>query len=196
MLPNVRFFAGFTSSSAFQYLAIFIVHLNKSRTTPFLLDLSSFLHSWFRDYGCGKATSFDDLFRKDWRVARVLLQVTSTAKIVARLGAENGSCLYINRQQDQGTWRLAREDAREGARNHTRGRSGNRRRVEMGQAVIAGDSRFLPRRHGLHGRDLQERRQDNICQRSCLEGPFWFIQLQPRRECPARDRHPRRRQDR
>src|SRR5215510_14900378 len=151
MLPNSPFFAGFTSSSAFQYLVIFIVHLSKSRTTPFLLDLSSFLHSCFRDYGCGKATSFGELFQKDWRVARVLLQVTSTAKIVARLGAEHGSCLYINRQQDQGTWRLAREDAREDSWNHTRSRSGDRRRVEMGQAVIAGYSRFLPRRHRLHG---------------------------------------------
>src|SRR5215471_18905817 len=106
MLPNVRFFAGFTSSSAFQYLAIFTVHLNKSRTTPFLLDLSSFLHSCFRDYGCGKATSFDDLFRKDWRVARVLLQVTSTVKIVARLGAEHGSCLYRYCQFEPCTARL------------------------------------------------------------------------------------------
>src|SRR5215468_9725484 len=135
MLPNGPFFAGFTPFLAFRYLVISTVHLTKSRTTPFLLDLSSFLHSCFRDYGCGKATSFDDLFRKD-------LQVKNTAKIVAGIGAEHGSRLYINRQQDQGTWRLAREDAREGAWNHTRGRSGNRRRVEMGQAVIAGNSRF------------------------------------------------------
>src|SRR5262245_56540586 len=107
MLPNGPFFAGFTSSSAFQYLAIFIVHLNKSRTTPFLLDLSSFPHSCFRDYGCGKATSFDDLFRKDWRVALVPLLVTSTAKIVARLGLnmEAASTLIDNRIKELGDWR-------------------------------------------------------------------------------------------
>jgi len=30
-----------------------------------LFGLSSFLHLSFRDCGCGKAMSFDDLFRKD-----------------------------------------------------------------------------------------------------------------------------------
>ena len=52
---------------------------------------------------------------------------------------------------------------------------------------------FLPRRHRLHGRDVQERRQDDICQRSGAEGPCGSIQFQPRRECQARHRHPRRR---
>src|SRR5437773_11292803 len=32
-------------------------------------------------------------------------------------------------------------------------------------------------------RDLQECRQDDICQRSGVEGPFGFIQLQPPGEC-------------
>jgi hypothetical protein len=55
---------------------------------------------------------------------------------------------------------------------------------------------FSHGRHRLHGRDVQERRQDDICQGSCVEGPFKSIQLQPRRECQARHRHPRRRQGR
>src|SRR5437667_12882835 len=57
------------------------------------------------------------------------LQVTlSAAKLGARVGAAHekarpgGICLCNHRRQDQGTWGLAREDAREGARNHTRGR--------------------------------------------------------------------------
>src|SRR5229473_1232536 len=56
-----------------------------------------------------------------------------------------------------------------------------------------GDSHLVPWRHPLHGRDVQERRQDDICQGGCIEGPFRSIQLQPRRECQARRRHPRRR---
>ena len=31
------------------------------------------------------------------------------------------------------------------------------------QTDIAGDSRLVPRRRRLHGRDVQERRQDDIC---------------------------------
>src|SRR5438445_13202681 len=57
------------------------------------------------------------------------LQVTlSAAKLGARVGAvhekarRGGICLCNHRRQDHGTWGLAREDAREGARNHTRGR--------------------------------------------------------------------------
>ena len=64
------------------------------------------------------------------------------------------------------------------------------------KADIAWNSRLFPRRHRLHGRDVQERRQDDICQGSCVEGPFRSIQLQPRRQCQARHRHPRRRQNR
>src|SRR5439155_1288158 len=33
--------------------------------TPPLFGLSSFLYLLFRDFGCGKAMSFDDVFRKD-----------------------------------------------------------------------------------------------------------------------------------
>ena len=56
----------------------------------------------------------------------VRLQVTlSAAKIGVRVGAVHEKarsgeiCLCINRREDQGTWGLAREDARESARNHT-----------------------------------------------------------------------------
>src|SRR5258708_2366594 len=51
------------------------------------------------------------------------LQVTlSAAKIGARgavheKASPGGVCLCINRREDQGTWGLAREDARESARN-------------------------------------------------------------------------------
>jgi hypothetical protein len=57
------------------------------------------------------------------------LQVTlSAAKLAARFGAvhekarSDGICLCIHRREDQRTWGLAREDAREGARNHSQGR--------------------------------------------------------------------------
>jgi DoxX-like family len=50
------------------------------------------------------------------------------AKLRVRVGAiyekarSGGVCLCINRRKDQGTWGLAREDARESARDHPRGR--------------------------------------------------------------------------
>jgi hypothetical protein len=34
-----------------------------------------------------------------------------------------------------------------------------------------GGSHLVPRRHRLHGRDVQERRQDDISQGSCVETP-------------------------
>src|SRR5436190_4273701 len=65
MPRNVRFFARFTLFLAFRYSVIFIVRLKKFQSTPLLFGLSSFLYLFFRDFGCGKAMSFDDLFRKD-----------------------------------------------------------------------------------------------------------------------------------
>jgi hypothetical protein len=44
---------------------IFIVRLTKFQTTHPLLGLSSFLHLSSLDFGCGKAMSFDALFRRD-----------------------------------------------------------------------------------------------------------------------------------
>src|SRR5438445_9801631 len=138
MPPNVRFFARFTSPLAFRYSVIFIVRLKKFQTTRPQLDLSSSLSWSFRDCGCGKAMSFDDLFRRDrpnkplqrtgsgfhlWK-----LQVTLRA---ANLGeswslyekpGHGGIGFRIHRRENQGTWGLARKDAGESARNHTRGR--------------------------------------------------------------------------
>ena len=63
-----------------------------------------------------------------WRRLQATPATLSAAKIGARVGAVHekarpgGICLCIDRREDQGTWGLAREDARESARNHTRGR--------------------------------------------------------------------------
>src|SRR5216684_7623524 len=65
MPPNVRFFARFTSSLAFRYSVIFIVRLKNFQSTPPVFGLSSFMQCSFRDCGCGKAMSCDDLFRRD-----------------------------------------------------------------------------------------------------------------------------------
>ena len=62
---NVRFFAGFTSSLAFRYSVTFTVRLTEFHSTPALPGLSSCPQWSFRVFGCGKAMSFDDLFRKD-----------------------------------------------------------------------------------------------------------------------------------
>jgi hypothetical protein len=59
-----RFFAGFTSSLPFQYSVMFIVRLNRFQITPLLFGLSSFRYLSFRDFGCGKAMSSDDLSEK------------------------------------------------------------------------------------------------------------------------------------
>src|SRR5205809_8102665 len=70
-----------------------------------------------------------ELLSNQKRLPLAEVQVTlSAAKIGARVGGVHekarpgGICLCINRREDQGTWGLAREDARESARNHTRGR--------------------------------------------------------------------------
>src|SRR6516225_6273396 len=61
-------------------------------------------------------------------------QITlNTAKTSARVGAIHGIAIGIHRPEDQGTWGLAREDARESARHHTRSRPCDRGRVEMVQ---------------------------------------------------------------
>src|SRR5438876_12175047 len=44
---------------------MFIVRLKNFQATPPLFGLSPFLYLSLRDFGCGKAMSFDDLFRKD-----------------------------------------------------------------------------------------------------------------------------------
>jgi len=62
---NVRFFVGFTSSLAFRSSVIFIVHLKKFRTTHPLFGSSSSRYLRFPGFGCGRATSFGDSFRRD-----------------------------------------------------------------------------------------------------------------------------------
>jgi|ERR1700687_4588132 len=81
MRTNVGFFAGFTSSLAFRYSVIFIVRLKQFQTTPPQLGLSSFLQWSFRDCGCGKAMSFDNLFRKD--PPNKMLQITPSRLVAA-----------------------------------------------------------------------------------------------------------------
>src|SRR5271157_4094745 len=75
------------------------------------------------------ATIFPNCYRTRRGFHLRMLQVTlSGAKLAARVGAVHekvrpgGLCLCIHRREDQATWRLAREDARESPRNHTRGR--------------------------------------------------------------------------
>ena len=48
-----------------EYSDASIVRLKKSQSTPSGFGLSSFPCCCFRDFGCGKATSFDGLFRSD-----------------------------------------------------------------------------------------------------------------------------------
>src|SRR5258705_2477387 len=63
-----------------------------------------------------------------WATRRRLQVTSSAAKLGARVGAihekdyPGGICLCIHRREDQRTWRLAREDARESARDHSQGR--------------------------------------------------------------------------
>ena len=104
------------------------------------------------------------------------------AKMGARIGAAHGICLCIHRPEDQGTWRLARENARESARYHTSRQTLRSWKSGSGQGDITWYSRLVPRRHRLHGRDIQERRQDDICQGSGVEGPL----LKPRRASSKR----------
>src|SRR6266850_3471000 len=85
MPPNVRFFAGFTSSLPFRYSVISIVRLKNFRTMPPQLGLSSFLQWSLRDCGCGKAMSFDDLFRDLFGKDRPnqMLQITPSRLVAA-----------------------------------------------------------------------------------------------------------------
>ncbi len=57
--------SGFTSSFAFRFSAMFIVRLKDFQSMPPPFGMSSFLQLCFRDFGCGKAMSFDESFRKD-----------------------------------------------------------------------------------------------------------------------------------
>src|SRR6266704_5477252 len=62
--------------------------------------------------------------RKHFQIRRRLQVTLSVAKLGARVGAiyekdrPGGISICIHRREDQRTWGLAREDARESARNH------------------------------------------------------------------------------
>ncbi len=65
--PNVRFFAGFISSSVFRSWATSIVRSTNFQATPRQLATSSF-QSWsLPDCGCGKAILFDESFFRNNR---------------------------------------------------------------------------------------------------------------------------------
>ncbi len=50
-------------------------------------------------------------------------------------------------------------------------------RAQVGQGDIAGSSGLVSWRHRLHGRDLQERGQVDICQRRFGAGPGWVCSI-------------------
>ena len=56
-----------------------MVRLKKFQSTPPLFGLSSFLQLSFRDFGCGKAMSFDDYFEKIGLTRRYSEPPTSSA---------------------------------------------------------------------------------------------------------------------
>src|SRR5215475_10790869 len=96
MLPNVQFFAGFTSSSVFRYSATFIVRLKNFPTTPGLHGMSS-SRSWsLQDCGCGRAMSFGGLFQRNQ--ARKMLQITPSCTMTA--GPIQADFLHEMRQFD------------------------------------------------------------------------------------------------
>src|SRR5207244_9243263 len=58
------------------------------------------------------------------------------------------------------------------------------------------DSRVVSRWDRLHGRDLQERGEDDLRQGGVAGRPFGPVQLEPGRQRQARHRFSRRREDR
>src|SRR6266404_1686671 len=60
---------------------MFIVRFKNFQTTPPWFGLSPFLYLSLRDFGCGKAMSFDDLFRKDR--PNKMLQITPNCLVAA-----------------------------------------------------------------------------------------------------------------
>src|SRR5438477_11529189 len=96
MPANVRFFAGFTSSSPCRYSAMFIVRLSNFQTTPPLFGLSSFLYLSFRDIGCFQAYSSPSLALAVWLGAYYLSGIG--AAVLSQVG------LFIARK----TWLVIR----------------------------------------------------------------------------------------
>src|SRR5262249_17252495 len=95
-----------------------------------------------------------------------------------------------DRREDQGARRLAGQDARPGPHvdQASRPRGGRGVEVERGSSMVS-------RRIDLHRRDLQERREDDLCQGGRTRGPIRPLQLRPRGQHQACHRLPRERED-
>src|SRR6266481_8642483 len=87
--------------------------------------------------------------------------------------AEKQVSFSADRRENQGAGRLAGQNAQPAAYLGQASRSRSRRGVEVerGSSVVA-------RRIDLHGRDLQERGEDDLRQRGGAEGSFGPLQLQ------------------
>src|SRR3954468_8329846 len=96
-----------------------------------------------------------------------------------------------DRQENRGARRLAGRDIEENAQAHQGGGPGGGGGVE-----VHGHSRLVARRDALHRRVLQGHREADLRQGRFVEGPGEALQLEPRREGEARDRHPRGRSGR
>src|SRR5688572_10735722 len=94
--------------------------------------------------------------------------------------AEKQVSLPADRRENKGAGRLAGQDARPAPDPGQGSRSRSHRGVEVerGSGVVA-------RRIDLHGRDLQERREDDFRQRGGSEGSLGSLQLEPRRKHKA-----------
>src|SRR5262245_15124837 len=86
--------------------------------------------------------------------------------------AEKQVSFRADRRENQGARRLARQDAQPVAYLGQASRSRSRRGVEVERR-----SGMVTRRIDLHGRDLQERGEDDLRQRGGSEGPFGPLQL-------------------
>src|SRR5919108_6660427 len=87
--------------------------------------------------------------------------------------AEKQISFSADRRENQGARQLAGPDAQSAAYLGQASRSRSRRGVEVERS-----SGVVARRIDLHRRDLQERREDDLCQRGGSEGSFGPLQLQ------------------
>src|SRR3954452_15587957 len=99
-------------------------------------------------------------------------------------------------ETDRRARRLAGTDPRARPPAHPRCRPGHRGGVEMGEAEVRWNPGLVARRRCLHGRVVQAGREAHLLSRSLARRPEAALQLEPRGEHAARDRHPRRGEDR
>src|SRR5215813_1917949 len=88
-------------------------------------------------------------------------------RVAEKQVAEKQVSFRADRRENQGARRLARQDAQPVAYLGQASRSRSRRGVEVERR-----SGMVTRRIDLHGRDLQERGEDDLRQRGGSEGPF------------------------